>query len=167
MNRALILLFVLSFCRLAHAQEGLVRQVVPQDSLVMEMPAAVDSTLLGTTIFSLINRNGGDVEINQSASMERAFVKYVENNAKKKLNGYRIRIFFDNKQSARANSEEVEKSFTESFPQYPVYRTYSNPYFKVAVGDFRTKSDAAKVLEKVLPFFPKAFIIKDVINYPL
>ena len=88
-------------------------------------------------------------------------------NAKKRLNGYRIRIFFDNKQSARANSEEVEKSFTESFPQYPVYRTYTNPYFKVAVGDFRTKSDAAKVLEKVLPFFPKAFIIKDVINYPL
>ena len=79
-------MFVLSFCSLAHAQEGLVRQVVPQDSLVMEMPAAVDSTLLGTTIFSLINRNGGDVEINQSASMERAFVKYVENNAKKRLN---------------------------------------------------------------------------------
>ena len=128
---------------------------------------AVDSTLVGQSVFAVINNSAGEAVINQSASVDYAFAKYVGNNAKKKLNGFRIRIFFDNKQSARTQSEEVEKLFVELFPQYPVYRTYTNPYFKVAVGDFRTKSDAVKVLQDIQKLFPKAFIIKDVINYPL
>jgi hypothetical protein len=99
--------------------------------------------------------------------VEAAFPEYLKRNAEKKKNGYRIRIFFDNKQSARTQSEEIEKLFMEQFPQYPVYRTYTNPYFKVAVGDFRSKSDAVRVLEQIKREYPKAFIIKDVINYPL
>ena len=131
------------------------------------MPAAVDSTLLGTTIFSLINRNGGEVEINQSASMERAFVKYVENNAKKRLNGYRIRIFFDNKQSARVESEETLKRFESMCRDVRAYRTYANPYFKVTVGDFRTKSEAMELLSRIKYSFPSAFVVKENISYPV
>ena len=139
------------------------------DTVAVQRDPAVDSTLVGVSVFDLIgnSQTNGTVEINQSASVDYAFKKYVEQNAQKKLNGFRIRIFFDNKQSARVQSEEVEKTFIETFPQYPVYRTYTNPYFKVAVGDFRTKSDAVKVLQHIQRDFPKAFIIKDVINYPL
>ncbi len=165
-NRIFALLAAMMFAVLANAQEIGLNETAT-DSLKIERPAAVDSTLLGRSVFDLINNAGCDVEINRSASVDEAFVKYIEKNAERKLNGYRIRIFFDNKQSARSQSEEVEKSFVESFPQYPVYRTYSNPYFKVAVGDFRTKSDAVKVLQIIQHQFPKAFIIKDVINYPL
>ena len=126
----------------------------------------VDTTLVGQSIFNIVE-NKGNITVNRSASVDKAFEKYVEENSGKKLNGYRIRIFFDNKQTARMQSEEVEKTFIENFPQHPVYRTYTNPYFKVAVGDFRTRSDAAKVLLEIQKQFPKAFIIKDVINYPL
>ena len=126
----------------------------------------MDTTLVGQSIFNIVE-NKGSVTVNRSASVDKAFEKYVEENSGKKLNGYRIRIFFDNKQTARMQSEEVEKTFIENFPQHPVYRTYTNPYFKVAVGDFRTRSDAAKVLLEIQKQFPKAFIIKDVINYPL
>lgn len=139
------------------------------DTVTVQRDPAVDSTLVGVSVFDLIGNGhaNGAVEVNQSISVDYAFKKYVEQNAQKKLNGFRIRIFFDNKQSARIQSEEVEKTFIETFPQYPVYRTYTNPYFKVAVGDFRTKSDAVKVLQVIQRDFPKAFIIKDVINYPL
>ncbi len=126
----------------------------------------VDSALVGRNIFQYI-QEGGNVAINQSGTVEAAFSVYLEKNAEKKKNGYRIRIYFDNKQTARSQSEEIEKLFSEQFPQYPVYRTYTNPYFKVAVGDFRTKSDAVRVLEIVRGQYPKAFIIKDIINYPL
>ncbi len=141
------------------------------DTVIIQRDPAVDSTLVGLSVYDLINngQGGGEAEIflNRSESVDYAFKKYIEQNAQKKLNGFRIRIFFDNKQSARAQSEEVEKIFIETFPQYPVYRTYTNPYFKVAVGDFRTKSDAMKVLQVIQKDFPKAFIIKDIINYPL
>lgn len=148
MKRIFALWVVMLFTGLAYAQD------------------VVDTTLVGQSIFNIVE-NKGSVTVNRSASVDKAFEKYVEENSGKKLNGYRIRIFFDNKQTARMQSEEVEKTFIENFPQHPVYRTYTNPYFKVAVGDFRTRSDAAKVLLEIQKQFPKAFIIKDVINYPL
>ncbi len=167
MKRILALLVVMMFAGLAQAQEITFNETAAGDSLVVRRPAAVDSTLLGHSVYDLINSAATDVKINRSSPVDAAFVEYIEKNSERKLNGYRIRIFFDNKQTARIQSEEIEKSFMESFPQYPVYRTYSNPYFKVAVGDFRTKSDAVKILQIIQSKFPKAFIIKDVINYPL
>lgn len=148
MKRIFALWVVMMFAGLAYAQD------------------VVDTTLVGQSIFNIVE-NKGNITVNRSASVDKAFEKYVEENSGKKLSGYRIRIFFDNKQTARMQSEEVEKTFIENFPQHPVYRTYTNPYFKVAVGDFRTRSDAAKVLLEIQGQFPKAFIIKDVINYPL
>ena len=63
---------------------------------------------------------------------------------------FRIRIFNDNQQSARVSSEAAEKRFQAMCPGIPTYRTYSNPYFKVVAGDFRTKSEALKVLQTVM-----------------
>ncbi len=137
------------------------------DSLASFIPATVDSTLVGRTVMDIIASSGMNVEVNRSYEVDRAFDKYIRNNKEKKINGYRIRIFFDNKQTARNQSEEIEKQFIESFPQYPVYRTYTNPYFKVAVGDCRSKSDAVKLLKEIQGVFPNAFVIRDVINYPL
>jgi hypothetical protein len=36
----------------------------------------------------------------------------------------------------------------------------------VAVGDFRTKSEAMRFLQTIAGHYPGAFIIKDFINYP-
>ncbi len=47
------------------------------------------------------------------------------------------------------------------------YRTYSNPFFRVTVGDFRTKSEAMQLLLQVKGAFPTAFIVKETIGYPV
>lgn len=150
---------------------GLIRSVAVMIALflpaMLSAQSVVDSTLVGRNIFEMIGEGGSGAKINMSPTVEASFPVYLQKNAEKKINGYRIRIFFDNKQTARVQSEKVEARFKGEFPQYPVYRTYTNPYFKVAVGDFRSKSDAVRVLEEVKKSYPKAFIIKDLISYPL
>jgi hypothetical protein len=47
------------------------------------------------------------------------------------------------------------------------YRTYANPYFKVTVGDFRTKSEAMELLSRIKSIFPAAFVVKENISYPV
>ena len=52
------------------------------------------------------------------------------------------------------------------FPDILAYRTYTNPYFKVTVGDCRTKSEAMILLGRVKKAFPSAFVVKENIKYP-
>lgn len=126
----------------------------------------LDSALLGVRIYDLLEAGpGAEVNVRRSVAADTAMQVWIGRNAEKKLHGYRIRLFFDNRQNARGQSEEVERAFRKDFPLIPVYRSYTNPYFKVAAGDFRTKSDALRALQLIRTLYPKAFVIKDVINY--
>ncbi len=125
--------------------------------------AQVDSTLVGRSVLSVL---GPGVTVNQSRAMRTAFDGYVSNNASKKLSGYRIRVYFDNGQSARARSESIARSISNAFPGIGVYRTFESPNFKVCVGDFRTKDEALKVYHSLKATYPTAIILKETINYP-
>lgn len=134
------------------------------------MLASVDSSLVGINIFSLLSQDGingsGTVVINQSNAVRNAMSRHIAANQNKKINGYRIRIFFDNSQLARINSESIANSFSSAYPGIGVYRGYDNPYFKVTVGDFRTRVDAMQFLQEIKNSYPSGFVVKDEINYP-
>ena len=111
-------------------------------------------------IYNFPNRKG-EITVYQSPKMKEAMECHIQQNKQKKNYGYRIRIFFDNKQSARNNSETILNKFTELFPDIPAYRSYSNPYFTVSVGDFKNKSEAVRALELIKPEFPNALVLRD------
>ena len=140
----------------------------PADSVRAGRAPLADSSLVGTTIFQLLEqqKENGRVQLNQPLEMESAYARYVKANGEKKLNGYRIRLFFDNKQSARVASDTLEQGFQLRFPNIPTYRSYTNPFFKVVVGDYRTKSDAIRVLNRILPFYPQAIVVRETIYFP-
>ena len=123
----------------------------------------VDSTLMGRSILAVF---GSGVTVNQSPAMRSALSSYVSNNAAKKLTGYRIRVYFDNGQSARMRSESIARSVSNAFPGIGVYRTFESPNFKVTVGDFRTKDEALKIFHSLKATYPTAIILRETINYP-
>ena len=145
-----------------------VQNVPDTVQVAVTKPPLADSTLVGTSIFQLLDQSTGEgsVTLSQPANMDLGYARYIKANKERKRNGYRIRLFFDNKQSARVESEELEKAFQLQFPLIPTYRSYTNPFFKVVVGDYRTKSDAIKALQKILPFFPQAIVVKESIYFP-
>ena len=161
------------FCADMNAQE---RTVVPNgyvlvDSVIYRPVATVDTTLVGKDVFLLMPaRQMGDkvdVKINQTDAVKDAMRRQVSENAGRTLSGYRVRIFFDNKQTARVESEETLKRFESMYHDVVAYRTYANPYFKVTVGDFRTRSEAVKLLERIKGAFPSAFVVKENIEFPV
>lgn len=123
----------------------------------------VDSALVGRSIMSVL---GSGVKVNQSPAMRSAFESYVSNNAAKKMSGFRIRVFYDNGQSARGRSEAISRTISINYPGIGVYRTFESPNYKVCVGDFRTKDEALKVFHSLKASYPTAIILKDTINYP-
>ena len=141
------------------------------DSLVFVPALRVDTTLVGKNIFYLMpsrsDRGASDVHIYQSSAIVDAMNRSFETNQSRAFTGYRVRIFFDNRQSARQDSEAMMASFEQMYPGIPAYRSYVNPYFKITVGDFRTKSEAMNFLRQIIGTFPKAFIVKENIEYPV
>jgi hypothetical protein len=140
-----------------------VSDIVPQTEIL-------DSAYLDKDIFSLLSRrnfeNGSVVNLKCSNHIEGKLEYYKKNAANRPIRGFRVRIFFDNRQDARTRSEEIESSFSEEHPGLGVYRSYENPYFKVTVGDLRTRSEAEKLLRELEKDYPSAFIVREEINFP-
>jgi hypothetical protein len=141
------------------------------DSVVYRPVSAVDTTLAGKDVFHILpSRKAGDdanVKVHQSDDIRSSMREHIATNAKRTVSGYRVRIFFDNKQTARTESENTLKKFNGLFPEVMAYRIYANPYFKVTVGDFRTKSEAMALLSRIKGDFPSAFVVKENIEYPV
>jgi hypothetical protein len=170
------LIIIAAFSVLSSATSSAQELIAPEgyvyvDSLVYTPKASVDSTLAGKDVFrDMPSRLRGDeatVDVGQSEILEKSMRAHIEANPKRTLSGYRVRIFFDNKQSARHESEQTLKRFRAMYRDVAVYRTYTNPYFKVTVGDCRTKSEAMKLLSRIKGNFPSAFVVKENIEYPL
>ena len=131
--------------------------------------ARVDSTMLGVDILSLIGQKGtGSATVNQSIEIRNALSRHIVANSSAKMQGYRVRIFFDSDRTARAKSASIAAGFSEKYPEIPVYRSHVSPYFKVAVGDFRTRADAQRFASKLSASgaYPYVFVVKEQINYP-
>lgn len=129
------------------------------DSLVYVKVADIDSTCVGLDILGM--------NITQSDALTNSMRHHIKTNPGRSISGYRVRIFFDNKQTARTESQRTLARFESMYPGIRAYRTYTNPYFKVTVGDCRTKSEAMAILARIKKTFPNAFIVKENIRYPI
>lgn len=134
-----------------------------------EASAVVDSTLYGQSIFNVlpsVSKGGkADVRVTQTKTLQEMLSRQIASNGSRNVTCYRVRIFNDNSQTARAASEAVLASFKAAYA-YPAYRSYTNPFFKVTVGDFRTKSEALQLLGMLQAEYPTAFLVKETVNYP-
>ncbi len=139
------------------------------DSVVVVNPPVMDSAFYNKNILGIIAEpgpSGARVNISQSRSMANAVNSNIDASATKRMAGFRVRIFFDNKQNARARSQEVMHGFLSRYSSVRAYWSHESPFFKVTVGDFRTKSEAMKLLSEISAEFPSAFVVREAINFP-
>lgn len=111
--------------------------------------------------------NGATAKIDQPAFLKQAVMQMAAKNERTfTQNGYRIRIFSDNKQNSRQESESLVMQFEAKYSNIKAYRSYSSPYFRVSIGDFRTLNEAKAFLEIIKIEYPKAYPVKEKINFP-
>lgn len=116
--------------------------------------------------FSAGAQNPETVKVEQSEAFAEVLQNTIETNGRRKIQGYRVRIYFDNNQDSRQISESIVARFTEEYPEIPVYKSYVSPFFKVTVGDFRTRDEAAAFAKELSRSYSSAFLVKENINYP-
>ena len=82
------------------------------------------------------------------------------------IDGFRVQIFMGSGNDAPDEAREVMKAFSEEFPLVPAYLVFGQPYYRVRVGDFRTRIEAEKLHLILKEKYPKAFVTADKIQLP-
>ncbi len=107
----------------------------------------------------------GEVIITMDSLVLNNYNKHLVYNGKHRgVEGYRIRIFSDNGYGAKEKQLRVRANFLSLYPEIKTYSRYEGSYYKIYVGDFRTKRDALKILNMIKKKFPDGFIVEDTIE---
>lgn len=93
----------------------------------------------------------------------------VSSAAPKVRSGYRVQVFDDNNvRTAKQGAQDCKQLVLTHFPDMPVYISFSSPYWRVKVGDFRTRGEAEAFMSSVrqsCPSISKSLrIVRDRIN---
>jgi hypothetical protein len=114
-------------------------------------------------LFALV-LSGSSVIFLQDYRVDALVEKHVESNKTTPVNGFRINIFFQSGNHSRGGAMAAQNAFSERFPGMKSYVIFEEPYFRVNIGNFRTRLEAAATLDYLKDTYPQAFIVRDVLN---
>jgi len=109
----------------------------------------------------------GRVDIIQDPAIQSRVNVHLSQQAKLNgIKGYRISIYFGSGQDSKKTAAVTQANFVTKYSEVKCYIKFEYPYFKVYVGDFRTRSEALRFLNEIAYDYPDAFIREDIIKFP-
>ncbi len=118
--------------------------------------------LLGAQTDTTLSESGDITSINEEGI--DALVSKYENILKNKngVEGWRVQLMF------KAKHKEIKQlkiDFIKLYPEIPAYLEYDAPYYRVRVGNCRTKLEAIKIKHQISKNFPGAYPVPEIINF--
>lgn len=143
MAKTLYILCLLLISAVAGAQKFEQLQADMQDNVTLNQDAAISSLLQD----KIDGTEGTMVEIT----------------------GYRVQIYSSNsQQTAKAEALKLEKKVLDENLEMEVHVLYTPPFWKVRLGDFRTKEEAEILKEEIIRRMPElqgdTYVVRDQIT---
>lgn len=138
---------------------------------VLKIPSAaqVASSALGPVQRNDSGSRPGTLIIEQDPRIDTLLNRYILYNRRLNgMEGYRIQIFNSSDKNAREESGKARAEFMSKFPDIISYPpVFDRPsYYKVRVGNFRSRVEGTKYLLMIRKVFPDAYLVPDIINFP-
>lgn len=135
--------------------DTIVDHITAGSSTVVELPDALKARL--------------EKDLEQAAEEEQREDLPTVRPANGRMAGYRVQVFSDNNpRTAKAEAGSKQRGIAARFPQYQTYVSYTSPYWRLKVGDFRTQQEAnaaAEELRKAFPAYSKEIrVVRDRVN---
>lgn len=89
-----------------------------------------------------------------------------------KMRGFKIQAFSGNNQQTSKNEAYYkQRLINTSFPEQETVVTFDSPFWRLRVGNFKTREDAAEVLSDIRKTFPafgkEMYIVIDEVKIPV
>jgi len=115
---------------------------------------------------SYASTGSGRLNIIQDPGVDSLLSRYISYKRINGTDGHRIQIYASSARNAREESAKIRAEFISRFPDIPSYSKFDPPgYYKIRVGDYRTKTEATKYLIAVRRVYQDAYLVPDVINF--
>ena len=82
------------------------------------------------------------------------------------IDGFRVQIFMELGNDAITHADSVREVFIAEYPDVPIYLIFGQPYYRLRVGDFRTRLEAENMYQRLKKTFKNAFVTADRIELP-
>jgi hypothetical protein len=110
----------------------------------------------------------GELNIYQEPGIDSLIGRYILYNLRLNgLDGFRIQIYNSSNKNAREESGKIRAEFMSKFPDTFSKLIFDRPsYYKIRVGNYRTRIEGTKYLLMIRRVFPDAILVPDIINFP-
>jgi hypothetical protein len=111
---------------------------------------------------TILSENGSIISINETGidalvSKYEAILK-----TRNGVEGWRVQIMFKTK---KKEIQQLKIAFMKIYPQIPAYLEYEAPYYRLRVGNCRTKLEAIKIQRQISKQFLGAYPVPEIINF--
>jgi hypothetical protein len=106
----------------------------------------------------------GNVKVVKDSRIDILIKKqiYINTLAIRNQPGFRVQVLTTNK---RNEATDAKAKAMQLFPEYRSYLEWEAPYFKVRIGDFRTRQEATELRDKLSgQFNAGVFVVPTIIN---
>ncbi|MBV8255250.1 MAG: SPOR domain-containing protein [Chitinophaga sp.] len=123
--------------------------------------------LLGTTCVMAQDNtatSNGTVRVIKDSRVDALIKKqiYINTLAIRNQPGFRVQVISTNK---RADANEAKQRVMQLYPDIRTYMEFQAPYFKVRVGDYKTREEATELRDKLSSLFSGGvFVVPSTIN---
>lgn len=108
----------------------------------------------------------GKVEITGDVQVSELVKKHIEFNERvRTVPGYRVQIAALSGANSRDQAFELKRRFKEEYPEIEVYIVFTEPNFRIKVGDFTSKLEAYVFMQRIKDSFPGTIVKENV--YPI
>lgn len=104
--------------------------------------------------------------VTQDEKVDQLIKTWRHENRTTGMTGFKIQIYSAAGNRSKLLTEREEASFNASYPGVSSEIKWEEPYYKLRVGDFRSRLEAEKFLREVSPMYNSSFIVTVKINLP-
>ena len=102
--------------------------------------------------------DSGSITIEQDLALEELVGIHIDANKRSKgIDGFRIQLYLGSNNNAKKEATDVKGKLLSLFPDEKPYIMYEAPFWRVQVGDFRSKNEALGLYRKLKKEFPSCY----------
>lgn len=142
----------------------------PDTNTVNAGEGILTDTISNTVEKILEDSTKGHLKSNIPPEVQELNDIYTEQSKNKpQIKGYTVLLYSGSGANSKLKARNILLEFNEKFPDCnsASHLTWKSPNYEVRIGDYRTKLEAEKLLQKIKEEFPTAFVKKAMIELPV